>query len=234
MHTYRHIQILKDWIEEWTWDGWYQTSGIRPRTPDTNRRLLALIAWEYGPNAAGAFSVWTASFIPAINEKVIDSIRFDKDKNSNTKVLHENNSCAGFSILQSILYLSSNIQKASQLGPLHIYTIIQNPVTLLVCQQRTWKPIKGWIVNTFQCSYTVSTLKDILSYWPQTHNGKFCWMAIYLQLQYILYHKASRFQRIKNAFHPLLDIPSTLTQWQPFPFWELCSIIRIRVDLSET
>lgn len=54
-----------------------QTWGTRPRTPDTNKRLLALIAWEYGPNAAGAFSVWTASLlIPKINQKEIDSIRF--------------------------------------------------------------------------------------------------------------------------------------------------------------
>lgn len=41
----------------------WQTSGTRPRTPDIKRRLLDLMAWEYGPKAAGAFSVWTASFI---------------------------------------------------------------------------------------------------------------------------------------------------------------------------
>lgn len=46
-----------------------RTSGTRPRTPDTKRRLLTLFAWEYGPNAAGAFSVSTASLtpIPTIN-----------------------------------------------------------------------------------------------------------------------------------------------------------------------
>lgn len=41
-----------------------QTSGTNPRTPDTKSILFALMAWEYGPNAAGAFSVWMASFIP--------------------------------------------------------------------------------------------------------------------------------------------------------------------------
>ena len=39
-----------------------QTSGMRPKTPETNTRSLDLIAWEYGPNAAGALSVLTASF----------------------------------------------------------------------------------------------------------------------------------------------------------------------------
>lgn len=43
------------------------TSGIRPRTPETNKRFLTLIAWEYGPNAAGAFSVLTASFLAEIS-----------------------------------------------------------------------------------------------------------------------------------------------------------------------
>lgn len=33
------------------------TSGIRPREPDTYTRLLAMIPWEYGPNASGALSV---------------------------------------------------------------------------------------------------------------------------------------------------------------------------------
>lgn len=45
-----------------------QTSGTRPRTPETKTRLLTLIAWEYGPNAAGAFSVWTASFLTIVKE----------------------------------------------------------------------------------------------------------------------------------------------------------------------
>jgi len=42
------------------------TSGMRPKTPETNTRLLDLIAWEYGPNAAGALSVLTASFLATI------------------------------------------------------------------------------------------------------------------------------------------------------------------------
>jgi len=41
-----------------------QTWGTRPSTPETKRMLLTLFAWEYGPKAAGAFSVSTASLIP--------------------------------------------------------------------------------------------------------------------------------------------------------------------------
>lgn len=47
-----------------------QTSGTSPRTPDTKRKLLAFVAWEYGPKAAGAFSVWTASFIPTVRTNI--------------------------------------------------------------------------------------------------------------------------------------------------------------------
>lgn len=32
--------------------------------PETKTKLLALIAWEYGPNAAGALLVTTASLTP--------------------------------------------------------------------------------------------------------------------------------------------------------------------------
>ena len=34
-----------------------QTLGFKPRTPETNTRLFALMALELGPSAAGAFSV---------------------------------------------------------------------------------------------------------------------------------------------------------------------------------
>ena len=55
-----------------------QTSGTSPRTPDTKRKLLALLAWEYGPKAAGAFSVWTASFIPTIKTNISTDVQFLK------------------------------------------------------------------------------------------------------------------------------------------------------------
>lgn len=62
-HTFmmqRYVKDHKTYVEG-------QTSGFRPRTPETKTILLALMAWEYGPNAAGAFSVWTASFLTNYN-----------------------------------------------------------------------------------------------------------------------------------------------------------------------
>lgn len=56
------------------------TSGTRPRTPDTYRTPFAFIAWEYGPNAAGALSVSTASNFPITQSS--KSIRIEDQNNS--------------------------------------------------------------------------------------------------------------------------------------------------------
>lgn len=68
MHTCTDAERLEIWSNKWSLNGQQQTSGTRPRTPETNRRLLALIAWEYGPSAAGDFSVLTASLTPRVSK----------------------------------------------------------------------------------------------------------------------------------------------------------------------
>ena len=54
---------------------YHETSGIRPSTPDTNKVLLALMAWEYGPRAAGALSVITASLMPTHNTNNLANVQ---------------------------------------------------------------------------------------------------------------------------------------------------------------
>lgn len=49
--------------------------GIRQRTPETKRRLLALMDCEYGPNATGALSVTTATFFATIIDIVQHTTR---------------------------------------------------------------------------------------------------------------------------------------------------------------